>query len=131
MKNSGTGAKRILVVEDEPAISQVCLRVLSGEGFEVDIAGNGDIAQDMLGERDYALCLVDIRTPVMNGKQLYQHMIEKHPELANRVIFSTGDVMDGYTQRFLELAGRPFLAKPFTPAELTTAVRETLRQIEK
>ena len=131
MKNSITDAKRILIVEDEPAISQVYLRVLTGEGFEVDIAGNGDIAQDMLGKRDYALCVVDIRTPVMNGKQLYQHMIEKHPELTNRVIFATGDVMDGYTQRFLELAGRPFLAKPFTPAELTTTVRETLRQIEK
>ena len=131
MKNSGSDTKRILVVEDEPAISQVCLRVLTGEGFEVDIAGNGDIAQDMLGKRDYALCVVDIRTPIMNGKQLYQHMIEKHPELTNRVIFATGDVMDGYTQRFLELAGRPFLAKPFTPAELTTTVRETLRQIEK
>ena len=131
MKNSGTDTKRILVVEDEPAISQVCLRVLTGEGFEVDIAVNGDIAQGMLGKTDYALCVVDIRTPVMNGKQLYQHMIEKHPKLANRVIFATGDVMDGYTQRFLELAGRPFLAKPFTTAELTTVVKEALRQIEK
>ncbi len=131
MKNSGTGAKRILVVEDEPAISQVCLRVLSGEGFEVDIAGNGDIAQDMLRERDYALCVVDIRTPIMNGKQLYQHMIEKHPELAERVIFTTGDMIGSDSQSFLERSGRPFLAKPFTPDELTTAVRETLRQIEK
>jgi DNA-binding response OmpR family regulator len=131
MKNSGTDVKRILVVEDEPAISQFCQRVLTGEGFEVDIAGNGDIAQDMLRKRDYTLCVVDIRTPVMNGKQLYQHMIDKHPELANRVIFSTGDMMDGYTYRFLELAGRPFLAKPFTPAELKITVREALRQIEK
>ncbi len=131
MNNSGTDVKRILVVEDEPAISQVCLRVLTREGFEVDIAVNGSIAQDVLGEKDYDLCLIDIRTPVMNGKELYQVIIEKHPKLANRVIFTTGDMMDGYTQRFLELAGRPFLPKPFTPDELTTIVRETLRQIEK
>ena len=131
MKNSRTGLKRILVVEDEPTISQVCLRVLTGEGFEVDIAVNGDIAQDMLGRKGYDLCLIDIRTPVMNGKELYQVIIEKHPGLANRVIFATGDVLDGYTQRFLELTGKPFLAKPFTPDELKTIVRETLRQIEK
>ena len=131
MKSSGVDAGRVLVVEDEPAISRVCLRVLSSEGFEVDIAVNGDVAQGMLEKKDYDLCLIDIRTPVMNGKQLYQFIIEKHPRLANRVIFTTGDVTDGYTQRFVELSGRPFLPKPFTPDELRTIVRETIRQLEK
>ena len=131
MRDSSGGLKRILVVEDEPAIGEVCLRVLISEGFEVDIAVNGEIAMNMLDEEDYHICLIDIRTPVMNGKQLYQLIINKHPELANRVIFSTGDVLDGYTERFLELAGRPFLPKPFTPDELKTIVRETLSQMEK
>ena len=123
--------KRILVVEDEPEINRVCQRVLGSEGFEVDVAVNGNVAQDMLGKKDYDLCIIDIRTPVMNGKQLYQRIIQKYPELASRVIFTTGDVADGYTQRFLELAGRPFLLKPFTPDELKTIVRETLKQIEQ
>ena len=131
MKKSNAGAKRILVVEDEPAISQVCLRALTSEGFEVDIAVNGDVAQDMLGEKDYDLCLIDIRTPIMNGKQLYQFIIGEYPKLANRVIFTTGDVGDGYTQRFLELSHRPYLPKPFTPDELRTMISETLSQIEK
>ncbi len=78
MKNSSAEVKRILVVEDEPAISQVCQRALTGEGFEVDIAVNGEVAQEMLGGKDYDLCLIDIRTPVMNGKQLYQCIQEKH-----------------------------------------------------
>ena len=131
MKSSSAGAKRILVVEDEPAISQVCLRVFTSEGFEVDTAVNGEVAQGMLGEKDYDLCLIDIRTPVMNGKQFYQVIIEKHPNLANKVIFTTGDMMDGTTQRFLELANRPYLLKPFTPDELKAIVRETLKQMEK
>jgi len=131
VKKPGAGVKRILVVEDEPAICQVCQRALTSEGFEVDIAVNGDVAQDMLGEKDYDLCLIDIRTPVMNGKQLYQVIIGKHPKLVNGTIFTTGDVIDGYTQRFLELARRPFLPKPFTPDELKTVARETLREIEK
>ena len=131
MKNSGTDVKRILVVEDEPAISQVCQRVLTTEGFEVDIAVNGEIAQDMLGEKDYDLCLIDIRTPVMNGRQLYQAIIEKHPKLVKGTIFTTGNMMDEYIKRFLELARRPFLPKPFTPDELKNAVRKTLREVEK
>jgi len=82
MKNIGVGAKRILIVEDEPAISDVCRRVLTGEEFEVDIAVNGKVAQDMLEERQYDLCLLDIRTPTMNGIELYQWLKEKHPQLA-------------------------------------------------
>jgi len=131
MKNSSAEVKRILVVEDEPVISQVCLRTLTGEGFEVDIAVNGRIAQDMLGEKDYDLCLIDIRTPVMNGRQLYQCIQEKHPKLIDRVIFTTGDVVGGDTQSFLEQTSRPFLPKPFAPDELKTVVRETLEKIEQ
>ena len=48
MKASGASVKKILVVEDEPAICQVCLRVLIGEGYEVGIAVNGEIAEEML-----------------------------------------------------------------------------------
>ncbi len=131
MKNSSAGVKRILVVEDEPAISQVCQIALTSEGFEVDIAVNGNVAQDMLGEKEYDLCLIDIRASVTNGKQLYQYLQEKHQKLIDRVVFTTGDVMDGDTKRFLELTNRPFLLKPFTPNDLKTIVRENLRQIEK
>ena len=131
MNNSSAGVKRILVVEDESAISQVCQKVLTSEGFEVDIAINGEVALDMIEEKQYDLCLIDIRTPVMNGKELYLWLEEKHPKLASRVIFTTGDVMGGDTQSFLEQAARPFLPKPFTPDELRAILRETLKEIEK
>jgi DNA-binding response OmpR family regulator len=131
VKKPSTSVKRILIVEDEPAISEVCLRVLTNEGFEVDIADNGNVAQGMLEGKHYDLCLIDIKTPVMNGKQLYQVILGKHQNLAKGTIFTTGDVVDGYTQRFLELAGRPFLSKPFTPDELKTIVRRILKQMGK
>jgi DNA-binding response OmpR family regulator len=131
MKNSGAGTKRILVVEDEPVICEICVRVLTGEGFKVDIAANGELAETKLQESRYDLILIDIRTPVMNGEELYQWINEKYPELVSRVLFTTGDVMGGDVQYFLETAGRPFLPKPFTPDELRTIVRETLRQLKK
>ena len=131
MKNPATGTKRMLVVEDEPAIAQICLRTLISEGLEVDIAVDGNVAKDMLEKKDYSLCLIDVRTPVMDGKQLYQFIIKRHPKLVNGVMFTTGDVMDGYTERFLELTGRPFIFKPFTPDRLRTIVRETLCLMKK
>lgn len=137
MSNSSAGARRVLVVEDEPAIAEVCRRVLVGEGFEVDIAVNGKVAQDVLEEKKhiphhyYDLCLIDIRTPAKSGEELYQWLKEKHPQLATRVIFTTGDVMGRDTGDFLEQAARPFLPKPFSPDELRAIVRETMGQMGK
>ncbi len=130
MKNIGTGVKRILVVEDEPSICQVCVRALTSEGFKVDIAVNGEVAEGMLEQRVYDLVLIDIRTPVLNGKELYEWMSAKHPELCNNVIFTTGDVVGKDTQFFLERTTRPFIPKPFTPIELRTAFKEALEELK-
>ncbi len=118
MKGRDGGEKKILVVEDEATISNVCQRVLTREGFEMEIAINGRVGQDMIEEKQYHLCLIDIRTPTMDGKELYRWLQQKHPQLASRVIFTTGDVTGGDTQGFLEEVNRPFLPKPFTPDEL-------------
>lgn len=125
------GTKSVLVVEDEPKIGEVYQRVLTGEGFAVDVAVNGGLAQEMMAQKDYDLCLLDIRMPVMGGKELFQVIVRRYPRLAGRVIFATGDMMDGYTERFLQLTGRPYLSKPFTPHELITVVKETLKQAQK
>ena len=131
MKTPESDVKRVLVVEDEPAICALCQRVLTGEGFEIDIAADGKIAQDMIEKQKYQLFLFDIRMPVMTGKDLYQWLEEKHPLLTSKVIFSTGSVISGDTQLFMEQTGRPRLPKPFTPDELKSIVREILREVEK
>lgn len=124
---SSIGVKRrILSVEDEPSIRQVCQRVLTSQGYQVDFAQNGVAAESMLMKADYDLLLVDIKTPVMDGKQLYRYIEKRYPKLANRVIFTTGDVIGDDTHRFLEQTGRPFLLKPFSPDELKAMVRGTL-----
>ncbi len=120
---------RILLVEDESGIRRVCRRVLVGEGYQVDIAAHGAIAGELLAEEDYDLIIIDIKTPVMNGKQLYQYIKEKHPWLVDRVVFITGDVIGSDTQSFLEEAGRPFLLKPFTPCDLKAEVSRVLSQL--
>ena len=131
MKRFGAEAKRILVVEDEPAICDICQRVLTGEGFEVEIAVDGKVVQNLIEEKQYGLCLIDIRTPRMNGKELYQWLQEKKLQLASRVIFTTGDVIGEDTQHFLEQAARLFLPKPFSTDELKTVIKEASKQVEK
>jgi len=131
MKTRDSSGEIILVVEDEPAICDLCQRVLISGGLEVDIAANGKVAQDMIAEKQYSLFLVDIMTPVMSGIELYQWLEEKHSQLASRVIFTTGSVISRDTTTFIEQTGRSFLPKPFTPDELKTIVGEALRKFEK
>ena len=130
MKKMSIENKKILVIEDEPAIGELCRRVLSSEGFKVDIVVNGKAAQGMIAKRKYALFLLDIRMPVMTGKELYEWLQEENPQLASRVIFTTGSVVSGATQIFLKQTGRPSLPKPFTPDELKSAVIKALEQIQ-
>jgi len=131
MKEPGAGAKRILVVEDEPAICDLCRRVLSGEGFEVDIAVDGKVAQDMIEKQQYDLYLFDIKLPLMNGRELYGWLKEEHPKQIIKVIFTSGSVMSEDTGTFIEQSGRPFLPKPFTPDELKAIVIETMKEVGK
>ncbi len=114
MKTRESNVKKILIVEDELAIGELCRRVLTGEGFEVDITVNGRVAQDIIEKKQYDLYLLDIRTPEINGIELYQWLKEKHPQLANRVIFTSGSAVDKDIKIFLGQTDRPFLSKPFT-----------------
>jgi DNA-binding response OmpR family regulator len=108
-------------------IGDMCRRVLTKEGFEVDIAANGRLAQDMIEERQYHICLIDVRTPTMNGTELYQWLQKKYPRLANQVVFTTGGVIDEKIMPFIAQSGKPFLPKPFTPDELIAVVRKALK----
>jgi len=105
----------------------MCQRVLAKEGFEVEIAVNGKVAQDMIEKRQYHICLIDIRTPEMSGAELYRWLQKKYPQVANQVIFTTGSLIDEQTMTFIEQSGRPFLPKPFTPNELTAIMKEALK----
>ena len=129
MEQYKTIAKSVLVVEDEPGIARICVRTLTAEGFQVDIAINGEIGLEMWRKKNYDLCISDIRTPRMNGIELYQYLTDENPAATKKFIFTTGDVMSVNTKKFLEENGRPFLPKPFTPEELRTIVRKAMVNI--
>jgi DNA-binding response OmpR family regulator len=124
MNNIATSVTKVLIVEDESAIYNFCLRVLADFGFDVDIAINGRIGRDMIKRKEYDLCIVDIRTPEMNGKELYEWCLEEKPCQANNIIFTTGDITGEEIQNFINQSGAMLLPKPFTTEELRTAVRK-------
>jgi len=118
-----SGTKNLLVVEDETVISAICHRVLSKEGFNVILAGDGRKAIKLLAENKIDLCLLDIRTPGIDGLELYEHIRQTFPELAFKVIFMTGDSLSRNIPEFANEVGCQLLEKPFTTNELISAIR--------
>jgi DNA-binding NtrC family response regulator len=122
MNDSGDGAKRILVVEDEPEVSLVCSKILNSKSLQVDIAGDGEMAERMLQERDYILCIIDLGTLMAKDKRLHEYMNEKYPNLLNGAIFTAGGVVAGDTKVLMAQTRRLFLHKPFAPEWLKEMV---------
>lgn len=131
MKDFITNPKRILVVEDESVIRELCLRVLTGEGYKVEVAADGKVAKAMIGKRRYDLYLFDIKMPALDGKELYGWLQEAYPGSIGRVVFNTGSVVGKDTQSFLQNSGRPVLVKPFTLEELKATIRQALEVADK
>ena len=124
MWQDNSDRKWALIIEDEPTISRACQKVLVAEGFDVDIATNGLIAQELISKKSYDLCLSDIKMPKLNGVDLYRYIEKEHPKLVEKMIFTTGDLLSQDVGMFLEEVDRPFLPKPFTPDELKYILKE-------
>lgn len=123
--------KRILIIEDEQAICRLCDRVLTEEGYEIEITNSGEKAQEKIVENQYDLLFTDIRLSNMSGIELYEWLQINYPETADRVAFTTRSVIGGKTNNFLSESGRPHLYKPFGPDELRAFIEKALRHGEK
>jgi len=120
--------RRILVVEDEASLAEVVAEVLQTQGHRVDTAGDGRTAKSMISRARYDLIISDLKMPNMNGRDFYRHVAAVEPDLARRIIFSTGDTASPDTQAFFEEVGNPFLTKPFNLNELLRVVDLVLGQ---
>jgi len=117
---------RIIVVEDEKEVRELCARILAREGFEVISASNGADALRVLENETEPidLLLTDVVMPEMDGPELARHLRLKCSDL--KVLF-----MSGYTTN-TSLAQESdkdttFLQKPFPPRDLVSKVQEILR----
>jgi len=123
------GAK-ILVVDDEEAILTFLHRLLTDMGHSVETINSADAALERLKTERYSLILLDIKLPGMSGIELYRHIEEIAPALTRRVMFITGDIMEGTTRDFLEKAGVPHITKPLDIEVLKKMINSALNQTQ-
>lgn len=104
---------RVLVTDDEPHIRMAIERFLTTQGHSVATAGSGREALGMVEGSSFDVVLLDMRMPDISGQQIFERWREERPELTQRVIFLTGDIVSTDLQDFLNGTGRPYLPKPF------------------
>jgi PAS domain S-box-containing protein len=105
---------RILVVDDEPGVRELLSKVMKEMGHSVDVISDAGSAMEIIDAGTiYDVILADIRMPGMNGVELCSLILRKMPDMKNRIIIITGDVMGTDIKDFLKKNNLPYLAKPF------------------
>lgn len=114
---------RILLVDDEAGIRRSVSRFLGRYGFQVTDVGSGQAAMTALGAGLYDAIISDLRMPGLSGEQFYAQVREHFPHMAQHMMFTSGDVSEDATRRFLSDCGCPALQKPYELAELVQVLR--------
>ncbi len=119
--------RTILVVDDEPFITEMLSELLSYAGARVDVVGNGIEALERLGKgTSYDAILSDLRMPQLDGPGLYREVLRRRPDLAPRFILMTGDALSPQIASFLETVDAPRIGKPFNPETILRVVHDAV-----
>ena len=118
-------AGRILVVDDDPQIRRVLKVTLTGQGFEVDDAKNGEEALERVRDARFDLLLLDINMPGMSGLEVCR-AIRATSEVAIIMLTVRDDEAD--TVEALDAGADDYVTKPFKPSELSARIRAALRR---
>ena len=120
------GSARLLVVDDEAELGELMREVLESAQYEVAVAESGAVALELLAEARFDAIVCDLRMPDMDGPALWRAVRQRHPALARRMVFVTGDTLAAGAAGFLAESGCACVEKPFAPAELLVRVAAAL-----
>ena len=121
------GNAHLLLAEDNEINQIIAQELLEAAGYTIDIAANGKEALDMLAEGNYALVLMDIQMPVMDGLSAAR-IIRSQPEYADLpVIAMSAHAMTGDREKSLEAGMNDHLTKPIDPKTLNMTLQKWLQ----
>jgi two-component system, OmpR family, response regulator ResD len=117
----------ILVVDDEPTITDVVSRYLERAGYSTRIAGDGADALRIAGESRPDLVVLDLMMPGMDGLEVMRRLRERE-RVSVILLTAKGE----HTDRIigLRLGADDYVVKPFSPAELVARVDAVLRRVD-
>jgi len=123
---AGSSGKMILVVDDEEWILALARELLWAIGHGVETAPDGEAALAAIRGRNFDAIVCDWKMPGLSGVEFYQRMLESKPQMAERVLFMSGEIIDQSFRDFLLRNEKTCLAKPFAIEEFRDAVDKML-----
>jgi DNA-binding NtrC family response regulator len=115
----------VLYVDDEPAIRRLVRRWFERRGVTIITAESVDEARRIFSEHEVAGAFIDVWLGKETGFDLYAWITQHRPQLAERVVFITGDIDAGVPDGTrLQALGRTVIAKPFEIEDLEIFVRQ-------
>jgi two-component system OmpR family response regulator len=120
------GGPRILVVDDEPYITDLLGAALRFEGFEVDVASTGGDAVGMAQARRHDLLLLDVLLPDMEGTEVCRRL--RTEGIGTPVLFLTARDATEDKVAGLSVGGDDYVTKPFSLDELVARIHAVLRR---
>nr|WP_186343930.1 response regulator [Pseudomonas peli] len=117
---------RVLLVEDHLPLAESVAQALRGIGLNVDMLHDGVAADLALSSEDYALAILDIGLPRLDGFQVLARLRERGNTLPVLMLTARGEVKDRV--HGLNLGADDYLAKPFEVSELEARVKALLRR---
>jgi len=115
----------VLVVDDDPNVADVVTRYLARDGFRVESVADGRDAVTRVCEELPDLVVLDLMLPGLDGFEVYRRIRRLAPI---PVIMLTGRGREDDRVAGLELGADDYIAKPFSPRELTARVKSVLRR---
>ncbi len=119
---------RVLILEDNELLLETMEDFLENEGFEVDLAKDGEEALKLIYKNSYSLYLFDIKVPLLNGMELLRELREYGDNTPAMFITSSTDkesITKGYNAGCDE-----YIKKPFDLDELLMRMRAILKRVE-
>jgi diguanylate cyclase (GGDEF)-like protein len=123
--------KKILVIEDDPLLLEILLKLLTAEGFDVQGAGEGYQGIELAKSYYPDLILCDLVLPGVDGYSILKHLKQNSQTNLIPFICLTACCERTDLRRIMELGGDDYLTKPFTKAELLGAISSQLRKKER
>src|SRR3984957_17006565 len=118
--------KRILIVDDEPNVRLNFRTTLETEGYEVAEVSSGEEAVQLLAGHRFALAILDLRMPGMDGLELVAKMRETGIRVPAMIVTAYSDVPNAV--KAMKLGAIDFLQKPLRPEDLRNIVTEILKR---
>jgi two-component system alkaline phosphatase synthesis response regulator PhoP len=116
----------ILLVDDEPSITQLSRMYLEREGFLVKDVADGEAALDAVASHHPALVVLDVMLPRLDGFEVCRRLRAKNNPVAILMLTARDEDIDKIIG--LELGADDYLTKPFNPRELVARVKAILRR---